>query len=174
MLPCSIILAPSPLLEGLSRSHMPTTLRASQVICKDVSACQSTRRKDRCSYSAAFGQIGVPAASDFNSGTLNGAQYCASTIDPANEVRASSQQTFLKAASAKLKIFSNTMAKKVLFDSNKKATGVQVKGPFGVTSNLLAKREVIVSGGAFHSPQVCSRGYPLRTLILIAHADAHG
>jgi choline dehydrogenase-like flavoprotein len=44
------------------------------------------------------------------------------------------------------------MAKKILF-AKTKATGVQVLSK-GATTNLQAKREVIVSAGAFQSPQL--------------------
>lgn len=38
-----------------------------------------------------FNQIGMPTAFDFNSGQLNGVQYCSSTIDPSDEIRSSSE-----------------------------------------------------------------------------------
>lgn len=45
------------------------------------------------------------------------------------------------------------MAKRILFDDNKKATGVRVTtGEIPYTLN--ARKEVIVSAGAFHSPQL--------------------
>lgn len=105
-----------------------------------------------------FNQIGMPTAQDFNSGQLNGIQYCASTIDPAREERASSQETFLNEALAEnrtnLKVYQLTMAKQILFDDNKKATGVLVEAASVAPFVLTAKREVVVSAGAFHSPQM--------------------
>ncbi|KAF2997155.1 hypothetical protein E8E13_005383 [Curvularia kusanoi] len=100
--------------------------------------------------------IGIPTREDFNSGDLLGSQYCSSTIKPSTQTRASSQATFLEAAKNRpnLKVYTLTQAKKILFDSNKRATGVQIPGLFGSTSTLTAKREVILSAGAFQSPQL--------------------
>ncbi|KAH7139126.1 hypothetical protein B0J11DRAFT_424154 [Dendryphion nanum] len=96
--------------------------------------------------------IGIPQTPDFNSGDLLGAQYCSSTINPDNQKRDSSQTSFLNAASTRsnLKVYSITLAKKILFDGNKRATGVKIST--GVT--LSARREVILSAGAFQSPQL--------------------
>lgn len=100
--------------------------------------------------------IGISTRDDFNSGDLLGSQYCSSTITPSNQERASSQTTFLKAAKGRrnLKVYTLTQAKKILFDSNKRATGVQIPGLLGTTSVLTARKEVILSAGAFQSPQL--------------------
>lgn len=96
--------------------------------------------------------IGIPPAQDFNSGNLMGAQYCSSTINPDNQKRDSSQTSFLNAAQnrANLKVYSLTLAKKILFNANKRATGVQI----GTGAVLSARKEVILSAGAFQSPQL--------------------
>lgn len=98
--------------------------------------------------------IGIPPANDFNSGELNGGQFCASTINPSTELRESSQSAFLDGPVTNLKVLSNNMAKKIYFDSNKKATAVLVKGANGQLFNATAKKEIVLSGGAFQSPQV--------------------
>lgn len=104
----------------------------------------------------AFNDIGMPTAQDFNSGQLNGVQYCASTIDPANEMRASSEETFLNDAQGRqnLKVFQLANAQRILFDNNKKATGVLVQAAGVVPFILSARKEVVVSAGAFQSPQM--------------------
>ncbi|CAG8222710.1 unnamed protein product [Penicillium salamii] len=99
--------------------------------------------------------IGIDKADDFNMGSLMGAQYCSSTIDPATEFRSSSEESFLsKIRPRTLTTYSGTLAKKVVFDKNKKATGVEVKGAFGRTVTIKASKEVIISAGAFQSPQL--------------------
>lgn len=96
--------------------------------------------------------IGMDTTEDFNSGSLLGAQYCSSTINPSSQTRDSSQTSFLDNAKGRsnLEVYELTLAKKIIFDSNKTATGVEIST--GVT--LFARREVILSAGAFQSPQL--------------------
>ena len=104
----------------------------------------------------AFNEIGMPTADDFNSGELDGIQYCSSTIDPSKGIRASSQETFLNDAAGRdnLKVFELTMAKKIFFDDEKRATGVEVAAAGVAPFVLSARKEVVLSAGAFHSPQM--------------------
>ncbi|KAL2866931.1 GMC family oxidoreductase [Aspergillus lucknowensis] len=99
--------------------------------------------------------IGLPEAADFNSGHLNGSQYCTSTIKASDQSRSSSASSYLDSAtSTTLTVFDRTLAKKILFDAQKNAVGVQVADSWGTLSNITASREIIVSGGAFQSPQL--------------------
>lgn len=106
---------------------------------------------------AGFAAIGIKEADDFNSGSLFGAQYCTSTIRPIDQTRSSSSASFFHSALAKglfnLKVYTTTIAEKIIFDANKKATGVKVKTGI-VSYTLKATKEVIVSAGAFQSPQL--------------------
>lgn len=102
-------------------------------------------------------EIGVPQAQDFNSGALFGAQYAANTIQPSTQKRESSQTAFLDEAIGRsnLKVYQLSLAKKILFDASKKATGVVLTSNAGLTSyTLTASKEVILSAGAFQSPQL--------------------
>ncbi|KAG8626352.1 hypothetical protein KVT40_005297 [Elsinoe batatas] len=103
-----------------------------------------------------FSAIGMPVAEDFNSGDLNGHQYCSSTIDPAKQQRDSSQTAFLQPTAGRrnLKVYTGTTAKKIIFDNNKRATGVDVTTVGFSNYRLNARREVILSAGAFQSPQL--------------------
>jgi choline dehydrogenase len=102
-------------------------------------------------------EIGISTIQDFNSGSLLGCQYCSSTINPMAETRDSSQTSFLNEAASQgltnLKVFTLTMAKKILFDADKQATGVIVESN-GVSYTLTVNKEVILSAGAFQSPQL--------------------
>ncbi|KAK2791744.1 hypothetical protein FQN52_004660 [Onygenales sp. PD_12] len=99
--------------------------------------------------------LGLAEAQDFNSGKLIGHQYCSSTIDAKFKTRSSSQTAFLtKLPPSNLKLFTNTLGKRVLFDDEKNAVGVEVADPLGLKFNLTAAKEVIVSAGAFQSPQL--------------------
>ncbi|KAK4159203.1 putative GMC oxidoreductase [Cladorrhinum sp. PSN259] len=107
----------------------------------------------------ALNEIGVPQIQDFNSGNLLGAQYCASTIRPESQTRDSSQTSFLREAQGRrnLKVYILTLAKQIIFAPDSKlATGVLVEtkplGAFQFT--LKARKEVIISAGAFQSPQL--------------------
>ena len=132
----------------------------------DAAAFDSTGGPLRVSYAnyaspfssymeASLNEIGISEAKDFNSGSLMGAQYASSTIDPKNANRDSSETSFLKEASSRrnLHVFTATKAKKIVFDG-KKATGVRVTDLLGIPRTIKASREVIVSAGAFHSPQL--------------------
>ncbi|CDM35856.1 CAZyme family AA3 [Penicillium roqueforti] len=115
--------------------------------------------------------IGIDQAKDFVQGNIMGAQYCASTIDPANELRSSSEQSFLSKIRPKsLTTYTNTLAKKVVFDENNRATGVQVKGLLGDLVVISASEEVIISAGAFQSPQLLM----VSGIGPIAHLEEHG
>jgi choline dehydrogenase len=104
-----------------------------------------------------FNEIGISTVDDFNSGSLMGCQYCATTIDPASESRDSSQTSFLNSAASEgltnLKVFSLSMAKKILFDESNTVTGVVVESNL-ISYTIKATKEVIVSAGSFHSPQL--------------------
>ncbi|KAF7175630.1 hypothetical protein CNMCM7691_009195 [Aspergillus felis] len=100
-------------------------------------------------------EAGINETLDFNSGSLFGAQYCSFTIRPSDETRSSSQAAFLSPLplSTNLKIYQNTMAKRILFNPQKQASGVQVRDLLR-TFTLNAEREVIISAGVFHTPQL--------------------
>lgn len=100
--------------------------------------------------------VGIHETNGFNSGFLNGSQYCASTIRPSDQTRSSSESAFLCSSTKHLgllKIYKGTMAKSILFDSQKRATGVEVKTS-ALKYTLSARKEVIVSAGALQSPQL--------------------
>ncbi|KAE8153372.1 hypothetical protein BDV25DRAFT_169031 [Aspergillus avenaceus] len=102
----------------------------------------------------AMESIGITETQDFNSGSLAGAQYCTSTIRPSDETRSSSA-SFLDALNTELlTVYTGTLAKKVIFDANRKAVGVHIQDKQNSNATLSAKKEVIVSAGAFQSPQL--------------------
>jgi choline dehydrogenase-like flavoprotein len=57
-----------------------------------------------------------------------------------------------------LVVFGSTLAKKILFNENKEATGVQIEatgvGSGSITYTVNATKEVILSASAFRSPQM--------------------
>ncbi|KAK1142964.1 hypothetical protein N8T08_007205 [Aspergillus melleus] len=106
-----------------------------------------------------FENMGLDHIPGLNSGYLIGYGTMSATVDPKAATRDTSATSFIKKAideGTKLKIYQTTTAKRILFDENKKATGVEVEavGPRPFTYKLNATKEVIVSAGAFRSPQL--------------------
>lgn len=104
---------------------------------------------------------GFPDQQDFNSGHLLGRQYATASISYPEAERSSSESSFLQAALQSgrdnLKVYTHTLAKRVLFDGNNTATGVELHaGSYGNTAsfNLQARKEVVLSAGVFQSPQL--------------------
>ncbi|KAI6773098.1 hypothetical protein HG530_004056 [Fusarium avenaceum] len=100
--------------------------------------------------------VGLKNITGFNSGQLLGYHYTQTTIDPKTATRSSSTQYIYKARSEgldNLKVFTRTQATKVLFNDDKKAIGLEVSFK-GIKYTLKAKKEVVLSAGAFQSPQL--------------------
>ncbi|KAK3387979.1 hypothetical protein B0H63DRAFT_167772 [Podospora didyma] len=89
----------------------------------------------------------------FNSGVLSGGAYTTETISP-QAVRSSSESSYLAKALVltQLKVYNRTLAAKILFTGTA-ATGVSVSTN-GISYTLTARKEVILSAGTFHSPQL--------------------
>lgn len=104
----------------------------------------------------AFASIGLPVSNTgFNSGSLLGrTAWIPSTINPLTGERSSSQASFLEQAISHTDIivYTQAQATKILFDSAV-ANGVAVTTQ-GVSYTISARKEVIVSAGVFHSPQL--------------------
>lgn len=104
----------------------------------------------------ALDQLGFPRLRGFTSGNILGQSYQLLTLDATSMERDSSETSFLRKLglpNSNLIVYPSTLATKVLFDANKKATGVTID--FGGEPFLLSvKKEVILSAGAFQSPQL--------------------
>ncbi|KAF2676342.1 GMC oxidoreductase [Lentithecium fluviatile CBS 122367] len=95
--------------------------------------------------------------SGFNSGKLNGGAWTPSTIRPKDATRSTSKISYLESAIKSKRrqptIYLHSQASKILFDQDKTATGVAVVTE-GNGYVISAKKEVILSAGVFHSPQL--------------------
>ncbi|KAF7521728.1 hypothetical protein G7054_g12363 [Neopestalotiopsis clavispora] len=105
-----------------------------------------------------FEAIGLHSQAGFESGNLSGAYaYPLATIRNDENIRESSETAFLRphlsGQTPNLITFISTLAKRVLFDDQKQATGVVVDTQ-GLQYTIRARKEVIVSAGAFQSPQL--------------------
>ncbi|KAI4201024.1 MAG: hypothetical protein LQ346_002266 [Caloplaca aetnensis] len=106
-----------------------------------------------------FEKIGIAAINGSNAGSLIGYGPQTATLNPVGATRESSKTSFLEFAmqNTNIKIYQKTTAKRILFNGNKEATGVvvEMQGIHPTAQYTLStRREVIVSAGAFHSPQL--------------------
>ncbi|OHE98124.1 hypothetical protein CORC01_06638 [Colletotrichum orchidophilum] len=95
----------------------------------------------------------------FNNGSLLGYGAITSAVDPKTATRSSSETSFLQAGAKKagLKIYPNAMAKRILFDGDKKANGAVIEGNSKIHTvqwTLSATKEVILTAGVWRSPQL--------------------
>lgn len=89
-----------------------------------------------------------------SSGKVNGGAWVPTTINPRDATRSTSKSSYLDSHPDQQPIvYLRSQASKVLFDKNKKATGVLLSTN-GQIYVLSAKKEVILSAGVFHSPQL--------------------
>jgi choline dehydrogenase len=108
-----------------------------------------------------FKAIGLSEVYGMQNGNLLGWTWIAQTIDPVTQVRSSSESSYLRDSmknNDNLATYTSTLAKKIVFDANKTATGVVVEsggiGSGSITYTLNATKEVILASGAFRSPQM--------------------
>lgn len=106
----------------------------------------------------AFTKSGLHEIEGLNSGVLDGYSAGTYTIDPRAEVRSSSEESFLQDAmnTTPLKVYTNSLVHKVLFNDEKAATGVLVEINEGLYT-LSARKEVVVSSGVVSNPTDCGR-----------------
>ena len=107
-------------------------------------------------FQRAFTNIGLPISDKgFSSGSLAGnAAWITSTIDPNLGERSSSQTSFLEQAieNTNIVVYTQAQASKILFEE-RIASGVLVITQ-GVDYTISANKEVILSAGVYHSPQL--------------------
>ncbi|KAI9751373.1 MAG: hypothetical protein M4579_006096 [Chaenotheca gracillima] len=99
--------------------------------------------------------IGINPINGFTSGSLIGSSYVLESVQATTQTRESSETAYLQPALSRsnLIVYHSTLAKKILFDNDNVATGVAVDTA-GKTYTLSAKKEVLLSAGAFQSPQL--------------------
>ncbi|KAF2131229.1 GMC oxidoreductase [Dothidotthia symphoricarpi CBS 119687] len=92
-----------------------------------------------------------------SSGKVDGGAWVPTTIDPKDATRSSSKTSYLQSAlqnkRARIAVYLRSQASKIIFDKKKRATGVAVSFG-GLDFVISAKKEVILSAGVFHSPQI--------------------
>ena len=110
-------------------------------------------RHELCdAFIASAQSLGIPANADFNGERQEGTGYYRATMR--NGRRSSTAVGYLRPAEKRpnLKVETDALAEKILFDGNR-ASAVQYQKN-GKTLVAKAGREVVLSGGAFNSPQL--------------------
>lgn len=102
--------------------------------------------------------IGIPLSNGFTSGKLAGSSFALVTVNRKTGARDSAETAFLQPALCRpnLIVYHSALAKKILFGAaaaGTQATGVQVQTGKKIW-DITATKEVIVSAGAFQSPQL--------------------
>ena len=100
--------------------------------------------------------MGLEDASGFVGGNILGYSYSLFTMDSKSQTRQSSESSFLRSSlrsQSRLVVYQSTLAKKILFNTDRAATAVVVESG-GSVYQLNATKEIIISGGAFRSPQL--------------------
>ncbi|KAJ5753792.1 Glucose-methanol-choline oxidoreductase C-terminal [Penicillium nucicola] len=102
----------------------------------------------------AFIELGLKIRKGFQSGVLMGQSYGLYTINATTMHRESSETSFLRRglADPNLTVFQSTQAKRIIFDG-KRAVGVNVE-TMERQYILSARKEIVLSAGAFQSPQL--------------------
>ena len=112
---------------------------------------------------------GIPRSDDLSGALQEGVSISEATIDQSGR-RASASRMYLRPAlkRANLQLLKRTHVTRVLFNG-KRATGVEyLRG--GVTERASARREIILSGGAYNSPHLLM----LSGIGPAAHLQSHG
>jgi choline dehydrogenase len=101
---------------------------------------------------SAFADIGVPRTNDYNGVDQFGSFYYQTTV--ADGRRCSAADAFLRPVMgrANLEVMTGAECRRVMLEDNR-ATGVEIAGPKGHLT-IKARREVILSAGAYHSPKL--------------------
>lgn len=103
-------------------------------------------------FNAAMADMGYPHCADFNAPEPEGYGYRQGTIG--DGLRVSTASAYLRPALKRknLTVLSDTATRRILVAQGR-ATGVEIQSAAGVQT-LHARREVVLSAGAFHSPHI--------------------
>jgi choline dehydrogenase len=100
----------------------------------------------------AAAEVGIPRNPDFNGATQEGAGFFQTTTRGGR--RASTAVAYLRAAKARpnLHVETSALAERILFEG-RRAVAVTYRAA-GIPRTARARKEILVSGGAFNSPQL--------------------
>ncbi|QQK47321.1 putative choline dehydrogenase [Penicillium digitatum] len=98
---------------------------------------------------------GMPAQNAYIDGSLNGSAWHMSATNQTTGKRSSADTAYLRPVLGRrnLVVFQKTLAERILFSHGNMATGVQASSD-NAKFTLHVRKEVIVAGGVFQSPQI--------------------
>jgi choline dehydrogenase len=96
-------------------------------------------------------QNGIPHTNDFNTGTNEGVSYF--EVNQKRGTRWNARLAFLGTTPSTLTIQTNTHIARILFDSDRRATGLQLADD----SVVEARREIVLTAGSIGSPAILER-----------------
>jgi choline dehydrogenase len=104
-------------------------------------------------FIAAAAETGIPRNSDFNGGAQEGAGFFQTTTRRGR--RASTAVSYLRPARQRnsLRVETSALAQRILFDG-RRAEAVEYRNASGVIQTARARKEILVSSGAYNSPQL--------------------
>jgi choline dehydrogenase-like flavoprotein len=104
-------------------------------------------------FVAAAAQIGIPRNSDFNGASQEGAGFFQTTTRRGR--RASTAVSYLRPAARQgnLSVETSALARRIMF-SGRRAEAVEYRDAAGIVQTARARKEILVSSGAYNSPQL--------------------
>ncbi|KAK5199393.1 hypothetical protein LTR47_006827 [Exophiala xenobiotica] len=107
----------------------------------------------------ALHELGIPTSAEPNEGLAAGGYFLPLDIDPNNQTRSDARRSYYDPNIARnnFNVQPNSQVTRILFDQDDQltATGVEfATGPSAPRQTVYARREVVLSAGAIHSPQI--------------------
>ncbi|KOB77282.1 putative ecdysone oxidase, partial [Operophtera brumata] len=131
-----------------------SALRKSPFGKKGQLGLSKEHRAENSTYMNAFVELGHKHIPDIHGKQLPG--YSRSMYTIADGIRQSTAYSYLKPVKdcPNLHVLKHTVAKKIIFDDNKNAVGVEIVTENGETITVKARKEIIVSAGTVNSPKL--------------------
>ncbi|TPE54794.1 GMC family oxidoreductase [Maribrevibacterium harenarium] len=107
-----------------------------------------------CAFIKAAQQVGIPYNDDFNGASQAGVGFYHTTTFDGR--RGSTAATYLAEVkdSPNLTIRTGCYVNKIIFDENKRATGVELRNGAGQTEVVKASKEIVLAAGALSTPKI--------------------
>ncbi|KIW57282.1 hypothetical protein, variant [Exophiala xenobiotica] len=107
----------------------------------------------------ALHELGIPTSAEPNEGLTAGGYFLPLDIDPNNQTRSDARRSYYDPNIARnnFNVQPDSQVTRILFDQDDQLTAIGVEfatGPSAPRQTVYARREVVLSAGAIHSPQI--------------------